>query len=322
MTPRRARWTIINSQSDATISPRPRLRTAQPVRGLACQERALRLHCDASPRRQDGGLHSRLAARGRLESESSLALRLSLALPQTIEDGGVGLSARCDGAAAAARCHRARERAARRLSEGRAGAPLRRRQPGCAARHLSRRHRARRIRGYGPEGVVGDHPAGVSGPARLGGVHRHAQGPQRLLRAVAARAIASRLVHPDAQGKRHRPHSRKRACARQARSQRRAIRAGIRVLVRRRGGRRLLREADGARRGGAAHHGRAVRSGGGGVDELGSRHPRRDRDLVRAGDRPRDQDHRLLRGLRRRSRPLRARACGAPLRLCRAHRAA
>src|SRR5438093_958859 len=47
-----------------------------------------------------------------------------------------------------------------------------------------------------------------------------------------------------------------------------------------------------------------------------------DRDLVRASDRPRAPHHRLLRGLRRRSRPLRARARRETLRLCRRHRAA
>jgi hypothetical protein len=42
---------------------------------------------------------------------------------------------------------------------------------------------------------------------------------------------------------------------------------------------RVLRKADGARRRGGAHRGRAVRSGGAGVDELGSRHSRCDRHL-------------------------------------------
>ena len=51
-------------------------------------------------------------------------------------------------------------------------------------------------------------------------------------------------------------------------------------------------------------------------------HPRCQRDLVRAGDRARDPHHRLLRGLRRRSRPLRARDRRAALRLWRAHHAA
>ena len=44
---------------------------------------------------------------------------------------------------------------------------LRRRQSGCAARHLSRRHRARRIRRHGPARVVGDHPPGARGPPEL-----------------------------------------------------------------------------------------------------------------------------------------------------------
>jgi hypothetical protein len=59
-----------------------------------------------------------------------------------------------------------------------------------------------------------------------------------------------------------------------------------------------------------------------GLDLMGSRGARCDRDLVRAGDRPRDPHRRLLRGLRRRSWPLRARAQCAALRLRRAHRAA
>ena len=85
------------------------------------------------------------------------------------------------------------------------------------------------------------------------------------------------------------------------------------MLVRRRHRRRLLRQADGAGRGREAHRRRALRSGRAGLDGVGSRHPRRHRDLVRAGGRPRDPDHRLLRGHRRRSRPLRARdRCARP----------
>ncbi len=71
-------------------------------------------------------------------------------------------------------------------------------------------------------------------------------------------------------------------------------------------------------RGRRPHRRRALRSGGAGVDRVGPRHPRRHRDLVRAGRRPRDPDHRLLRGVRRRPRPLRPRAQRQALRLCRA----
>src|SRR5262245_61751000 len=88
---------------------------------------------------------------------------------------------------------------------------------------------------------------GLGGSAGLGGLHRHAQGPQRLLRAVAALAVGTELVFLHAQGERDRPHSRKRARARQARSQRGPIRPRVRMLVRRRDRRLLLREADGAR---------------------------------------------------------------------------
>ena len=170
----------------------------------------------------------------------------------------MGLPARGDGAVAPPRRHRARERAARRLSRGRPGPALRRRQSRRHARHLSRRHRARRIRRHGPAHVVGDHPPGAGRPAGLGGVHRHAEGAQRLLRAVAALADGGGLVLHDAQGERDRAHSRQRARAGAARSHRGAIRPGIRMLVRRRRDRRLLRQADGARRGGAPRRRRAV----------------------------------------------------------------
>ena len=71
---------------------------------------------------------------------------------------------------------------------------------------------------------------------------------ERLLRAVAARAIGSELVFPHAQGKRHRSHSRGRTRTCAARPHRGTVRAGIRVLVRGRRRRRLLRQ-HGARRG-------------------------------------------------------------------------
>ena len=94
------------------------------------------------------------------------------------------------------------------------------------------------------------------------------------------------------------------------------------MLLRRRHCRLLLRKTDGAAPNRPAHHRRALRSGRAGVDRLGPRHPRRHRDLVRPGRRSRDPDRRLLRGLRRRPRPLRARDQPAALRLRRPHRAA
>ena len=184
------------ARSHASTRARHRLHTAHSVRRLPPQDRALRLHRDAPPRRQDGDLHPRLAARGDRVPAHSPALRISLALPQAIEGGGVGLSARGHGAAARDRNERARNRVARRLPQRRAGAALWRRQSRRVARHLPRRHRARRIRRHGPARVVGDHPAGVGGSAGLGGLHRHAQGAQRLLRAVAALAVGTALVFP------------------------------------------------------------------------------------------------------------------------------
>ena len=67
------------------------------------------------------------------------------------------------------------------------------------------------------------------------------------------------------------------------------------MQLRSRGARRLLRQADGAGRDRAAHRRGAIDPPPG-VDGVGPRHPRCDRDLVRAGDRARDPDHRLLRG--------------------------
>ena len=186
------------------------------------------------------------------------AFRLCLAIPAPVQGGGVGLSARGDGAVAPLRGDHARERAARRLSQGRAGPALRRRQSRRHAWHLPRRHRARRIRRHGPAHVVGDHPAGVGRPAGLGGVHRHPEGAQRLLRAVAALAEGGGLVLHDAQGERDRAHPRQRARVGAARSNRGAIRPGIRLLLRRRRHRRLLRKADDAGRGRASCRRRAA----------------------------------------------------------------
>src|SRR5262249_39557002 len=115
---------IGEARSHASTRACHRLRTAHSVRRLPRQDRALRLHRDAPPRRQDGGLHPPLAARGKRVPAHASALRLSLALPQAIEGGGVGLSARGHGAAARDRSERARNRAARRLSQRWAGAAL------------------------------------------------------------------------------------------------------------------------------------------------------------------------------------------------------
>jgi hypothetical protein len=83
-----------------------------------------------------------------------------------------------------------------------------------------------------------------------------------------------------------RAHPRGRARARPPGSERRAIRAGVRVLVRGGDRRRLLRQADARGRARQAHHRRALRADLPGVDELGLGRARRDRHLVRPGGGP------------------------------------
>src|SRR5262249_45496470 len=140
---------IGEARSHVSTRARRRPRPARPVRRLPPPARALRLHRDAPPCRQDGGLYPRLAARRDSIDKDPPALRLSLALPQAIEGGGVGLSARGHGAAARDPSERARNRAARRLSQRRAGAALWRRQSPRLARHLPPRPRAPTIRPHG-----------------------------------------------------------------------------------------------------------------------------------------------------------------------------
>jgi hypothetical protein len=78
----------------------------------------------------------------------------------------------------------------------------------------SRRRRPRRGRRHEAEPLGGDHPPGAGGPARVGALHRHAEGHQPLQQALLRRAEGPELGRgPQARG-RHERHRRRRARAR------------------------------------------------------------------------------------------------------------
>ena len=81
-----------------------------------------------------------------------------------------------------------RKRALGRAGQRRAHPYPRRRQSGPAARALSRRRRARRIRRHAPVGLGRGDPPDARRPAGLGDLYRHAEGPQRILPRLAAGA--------------------------------------------------------------------------------------------------------------------------------------
>ena len=85
---------------------RHRLRAPAPVRRLPRAQRALRLHRHPPARRQDRSLRARPAARRAGVHARAPALRLSVAVPQAGQGGGLGLSARRHGAGARARRER------------------------------------------------------------------------------------------------------------------------------------------------------------------------------------------------------------------------
>src|SRR5262245_26195494 len=74
---------LVDGQSAAGTGARLRLPRARAILRLPCARGALRLHRDAPPRRQDGGVYSGAAARGADVSARSPPLRLRVAPPSS-----------------------------------------------------------------------------------------------------------------------------------------------------------------------------------------------------------------------------------------------
>ena len=138
-----------------------------------------------------------------------------------------------------------RDRAPRRPPQRGAHPALRRRQPGFAARHLSRRGGARRVRPDEPASLGRGDPPGARRPRGLGDLHRHAQGAQRVLAQVPRRARRPRLVRGAVPGVGDRHPARGRARRRAPRHDRGGVRTGVRMLLRGGDPGRLLRQGDG-----------------------------------------------------------------------------
>ncbi len=189
--------------------------------------------------------------------------------------------------------------ASRRPAERGAHPALRRGPLRPPARHLPGRSGAGRVRRHGSAGLVGGDPARAGRPAGLGRLHRHAEGPERLLRALRAGGCLAGVVRPEAEGVGDRADRGRGTGGAEGGTVGRRICAGDGDQLRGGHRRRVLCVGPDGGGGGGADRSRGPRSGLRGARGLRSRHRRLNGDLAGAVRGPRDPADRLHREFRR-----------------------